>query len=492
MKNLLIAILTFYSLSGVAQGDFFDSPKLPNKPGAHYIKALIKVMNSNDEKKMRTFVKQSYAPVFLNRGSMDDHLGFMHNTFAAHGKLTFKGVRYYKKKYPKTRMVAIVKTAKTELWKAITFSITPEKPYKIAGLRLLPARPSVKLGPITMKEAVAELKSYVKRMAERDVFSGSVLFAKNDKVLYKAAYGLASKRFKVPNNIQTKFNLGSMNKMFTSTAIMQLVQAGKLSLTDKLSKFADESWLPKKMTDKIEIRHLLTHSSGLGSYFNKTYMESSKNNYRALGDYKPLIEDEKLRFEPGTKSRYSNTGMFMLGVVIEKVSGQNYFDYIRENIYKPAGMINSDSYEMDQPVPNLAIGYRRNRNNETGWQNNIYMHVLKGGPAGGGFSTVEDLHRFALALTSYKLLNKKLTEELYSAKPKLHSPRYGYGFGVRGSATDRIVGHGGGFSGISSTLDIYLDRSYVFAVMSNYGTGSRPIENKIRSLMKRVKAHQQK
>ena len=225
----------------------------------------------------------------------------------------------------------------------------------------------------------------------------------------------------------------------------------------------------------------------MGSYFNRTYRRASKNNFRALSDYKPLIKNETLRFEPGSRWRYSNTGLFLAGVVIEKVSGQTYFDYIREHIYKPAGMINSDCYEMDQPVPNLAIGYDHTPNNSTGWRNNLYSHVLKGGPAGGGFSTVEDLYRFARALTNYKLLSKKLTEAAYSPKPKLNSPTYGYGFGIRSGGKNRIVGHSGGFTGINSNLSIFLDKGYVMAVMSNYSQGARPIQTKIRELLGRVK-----
>lgn len=343
-----------------------------------------------------------------------------------------------------------------------------------------------KSSSLTIEEAIVELDSYVKLMAEKDVFSGTVLLAKGDKVLYEAVYGMASKRFNVPNNVQTKYNLGSMNKMFTSIAIMQLVELGKLSLNDKLSKFADESWLPKGMSDRIEIRHLLTHSSGLGSFFNLKYLKTSKNLYRALDDYKPLILDKVLSFDPGTDNKYSNTGMLMLGVVIEKVSGQDYFSYIRDNIYTPAGMTHSDSYEMDQPVSNLAIGYHPNPDNETGWNNNVYQHVLKGGPAGGGFSTVEDLHRFALALTRFKLLSKKFTEELYSIKVNMHFFNYGYGFQVSGTSDNRIVGHGGGFEGISSNLDIYLNKGYISVVLSNYSDGSRLIKRKIRELLELV------
>ena len=177
--------------------------------------------------------------------------------------------------------------------------------------------------------------------------------------------------------------------------------------------------------------------------------------------------------------------MLMLGVVIEQVTGQDYFSYIRENIYQRAGMLNSDSYEMDQPITNLAMGYTA-KDNQTGWTNNLFMHVIKGGPAGGGFSTVDDLHRFALALTHYKLLNKANTELLYSAKPQLHSPNYGYGFAVKQGPQGTIVGHSGGFAGISANFDIYLDKGYIAIVLANYGRSSGPVIGKINQLLSAV------
>jgi CubicO group peptidase (beta-lactamase class C family) len=254
------------------------------------------------------------------------------------------------------------------------------------------------------EEVVVQLNLYLKELAAKNSFSGSVLLAKGDSVLIQEAYGMASKRFDVPNNVETKFNLASMNKMFTSVAILQLVESGKLSLSDKLSKFLDESWLPKSISSEIEIKHLLSHSSGLDHYFNRTYRNTSKSNYQTLDDYKSLVVNGSVLFKAGTKSHYSNTGMLVLGAVIEKVSGQDYYSYIRENIYQKAGMVNSDSYELNQPIFNLATGYDPNKDNATGWQNNNFMFVFKGTPDGGGFSTVQDLHKFALALTNNKLL----------------------------------------------------------------------------------------
>jgi CubicO group peptidase (beta-lactamase class C family) len=329
-------------------------------------------------------------------------------------------------------------------------------------------------------DIINKVKELTETQIKNGSFSGALLIANKDKILYTACSGEANKSFHVPNNTDTKFNLGSMNKMFTSTAIMKLIEEGKLTLKDPISKYIDETWLPKEITSKIRIEHLLSHSSGLGSYFNKTFMNSSRALYRDLNDYKPLVKDEKLQFEPGSKWAYSNTGMFILGVIIEKVTGQNYFDYIRKTIYEPAGMANSDSYEMDLPVENLAIGYTKDDRTPEGWRNNLYMHVIKGGPAGGGFSTVKDLHKFALALLSEKYVGKKTLTAMWT---NYFNADYGYGFMTKETSIGKVVGHTGGFPGINSVLEIYVDAGYIVAVMSNNDTGAVELAREIRGFL---------
>jgi CubicO group peptidase (beta-lactamase class C family) len=261
-------------------------------------------------------------------------------------------------------------------------------------------------------------------------------------------------------------------------AVAQLVEQGRLSLDDPLSRHL-QGWLPQEVADRIRIRHLLNHTSGLGSYFNERFMNSSRLLFREVKDYQPLVEGETPAFEPGTRWQYSNTGFLLLGAVIESVTGASYFDYIREHVYKPAGMEASDSYEMDIPVPNLALGYFRDEQGVV--RENTLMHVVKGGPAGGGYSTVEDLHRFALALQQGKLLSRRMTEVITTAKPEENSPEYGYGFQVDGDP--ETFGHGGGFPGIAARLSIYRKDGYILAVLSNYGAGAQEIASHVRALI---------
>jgi CubicO group peptidase (beta-lactamase class C family) len=328
---------------------------------------------------------------------------------------------------------------------------------------------------VTDVEVISQLEAYVDKLVAEDKFSGTILIAKNGTPIFKKAYGLASKGYNVPNRTDTKFNLGSMNKMFTSVAIAQLAEAGKLSYNDPISKYLPD-YPNKAVSEKVTIHQLLTHTSGVGDYFNDKFMEASKTRFVEIKDYFPLFVDNPLLFEPGTKWRYSNAGFIVLGAIVEKVSGQNYFDYVREHIYKPAGMINTDAYEMDRDTPNMATGYTK-RDPKTGAdfadgqrRTNLFLHSYRGGPAGGGFSTVEDLLSFANALASHKLLDQKYTDLITTGKVDApgRDGKYAYGFEDERINGQRRVGHGGGFMGINAQLHIYPDLGYTVAVMSNY------------------------
>jgi CubicO group peptidase (beta-lactamase class C family) len=222
------------------------------------------------------------------------------------------------------------------------------------------------------------------------------------------------------------------------------------------------------------------------NYFNETFQRGSRLRWRELDDYKDLIAGDTLAFEPGTDRRYSNTGMFMLGVVLESATGANYFDYMREQVYEAAGMENTDCYDMDCPVENLAIGYWRPWGSggcASGWKNNYYEHVVRGGPAGGGFSTCPDLHRFARALETNIFISEESRDILWTDH---FDQDYGYGFRVEDGPGGKIVGHGGGFTGINANLDIFLDKGYIVVVMTNYDEAGDPANTKIREFVGRV------
>jgi CubicO group peptidase (beta-lactamase class C family) len=365
---------------------------------------------------------------------------------------------------------------------ALQISVEDAAPYRVTRLDLRPPQNAV-VRVNSDAELASALQQFVSALARVDAFSGSVLLAKDGKVLYSGAFGSANKDFNAPNTIETRFNLGSMNKMFTSVVIAQLVEQGKLSYEDPLSKFLPD-FPSAAAAQKVKIKHLLTHTSGLGSYFNDEFFKSSRDRFRTVDDMMQLAKGEALAFEPGTRWAYSNTGMLVLGKVIEVVTKQDYFDYVREHVAKPAGMTRSDAYALDGVNENLAIGYEKEYADDgtKRYRNNIFMHVMRGGPAGGGYSTAPDLLQFAQALTSGKLVSPATYELMTTPKPDVSSPRYGYGFQLEPETG--IAGHGGGFPGISSNLDVFKGTGYVAVVMSNYGDAGRPVVDKIRSLVR--------
>jgi hypothetical protein len=381
---LCLLILQVASAQQPGEISYHDESVFPSGKIGERIQALIDTVNANDPERVRQFVKEHFAEKFRDFAPMEQHIDVFLGFFRETGGIDFHSIRTYNPER-KGETIVVLKDRLLDNWMALVLRFDEKNDFLISGASFNTARtPSnVKESNITEEQLLQEVKDMMQRLTKADVFSGTLLIAKGDKVLMTFVGGEASKRFHVPNNMDTKFNLGSMNKMFTATSIMQLVERGLLALDDPISKYVDESWLPKEITSKITIHHLLTHTSGLGSYFNETYMKGSRELFRYVEDFKPLVQGEKLAFEPGERFRYSNTGMLLLGVVIESVTGQSYFDYVRKNIYEPAGMKNSDSFEMDYPVENLAIGYSPAPNSPYGWKNNLYEHVIKGRPAGG-------------------------------------------------------------------------------------------------------------
>ncbi len=471
----MLFLVTLTAAAGISAQD----PTAAERQGRAFIAAL----STGDRAKVRSFVEANFAGEMLGM-PMEQHLNFASNHYDMSRGYEVVSVQ----EAAPNGTTLLLKNKLTGLYAAMFFAVEDKAPFKIKGIGGRPPKAPAAADRTLDNAAISEeLKGFLKRLADADVFSGAVLLAKDGVPVYKAVYGTANKDYGVPNKIDTKFNLGSMNKMFTGVAIAQLVEKGKLSFDDPLSKFIPD-FPDAESAKKIQIKHLLTHTAGLGGYFSKRYQDMSRANLRTVDDMMALAkQDERLQFEPGSKWQYSNTGMLVLGKIIEIASGQNYFDYVRENIYKPAGMINTDAYELDKVNPNLAVGYHK-QFTDTGiaWSNNVFQHVMRGGPQGGGYSTVEDLLRFDQALRSGKLVSTAMVKVLTTPKPELNSPNYGYGFGVNTAAG--TAGHSGGFPGINSNLNMYLNSGWTAIVMSNYSQAAGPVVAKMDSLIKSSKS----
>ena len=319
---------------------------------------------------------------------------------------------------------------------------------------------------LTEAEALAALETFAREEASADRFSGAVLVAKDGEVLFSKAYGLADRERETPNTVQTRFRIGSMNKMFTAVAILQLVQAGKVELTAPLGTYLTD-YPNREIAEQVTIHHLLTHTGGTGDIFGPDF-DAHREELRTLNDYVELYGGRGPEFEPGSQWVYSNYGFILLGAVIEAVTGQSYYDYVHEHIYEPVGMTGTGSVPEDQAVPDRAIGYM-DPTGGTDWRPNTDTLPYRGTSAGGGYSTVEDFARFADALLNHELLGSDSTELLITGKEEIvPGISYAYGFeDHRGAEGNGWVGHGGGAPGMNGDLRIYPASGYVVVVLAN-------------------------
>lgn len=241
---------------------------------------------------------------------------------------------------------------------------------------------------MTSADINSAFDAYFTKLAADDEFSGVALVARNGVPVFFNAYGLADREKKIPNNIRTRFNLGSINKMFTQVAIRQLVAAGKLSVTDTLGKFLPD--YPQATSRAAAVEQLLGHRAGLADFFGDAFTRAPKSQFASNADYFRFVGNQPPIFAPGERNQYCNGCYIALGAIVENVSGMPYEKYVAENIFARAEMTSTGYPRSDRPSPDIAQGYSR-RGGDGGWRNNVEMHGVSGSAAGGGYSTALDL-----------------------------------------------------------------------------------------------------
>ena len=300
-------------------------------------------------------------------------------------------------------------------------------------------------------------------------FNGSALVAENGKVVYKGAFGLANMEWDIPNTPDTKFRLGSITKQFTATVTMQLVEQGKIKLDAKISDYLPD--YRKDIGQKVTIHQLLTHTSGIPSYTSQPgFFENVSRNPYKVDDFVKKYASGDLEFEPGSKYSYNNSGYFLLGAIIEHVTGKPYEQVLKERIFDPLGMKNTGYDHHDTIIPKRATGYRKTSD---GYTNAAYLDMSIPYAAGSLYSTVEDLYLWDQALYSDKLLSAESKALMY--KPVLED--YGYGWVVQNASfkqngnSVQTISHGGGINGFTTTIVRFPQEKNLIVMLDNTGTG---------------------
>jgi D-alanyl-D-alanine carboxypeptidase len=291
------------------------------------------------------------------------------------------------------------------------------------------------------------------------------LWAKDGKTITSDALGKADRERGIDNTLNTRFRIGSMNKMFTAVATLQLVERGKLSLDDTIGKILPD-YPNTNIASMVKVRHLLSHTGGTGDIFGPEF-EAHRLELRTLRDYVQLYGARDLQFEPGARWEYSNYGFLLLGVLIEKVSGKTYYDFVAENVYNVAGMTNSGSEPESVEVVNRSKGYMRDRFEMI---SNEPTLPWRGTSAGGGYTTAADLLKFSEALMSNKLLRAETLAE--ATRPQFTTGDYGFGFQIGRPDEGLSYGHGGGAPGMNAILRVYPESGQSVIVLCNLDSPS--------------------
>ena len=333
----------------------------------------------------------------------------------------------------------------------VSYEVAPEEPHQLTSFSvetdsagISAATPPVE-GETDLPPSEVT-KGYLEKLAAVDTFSGSVLVARGDTLLYEAAFGLAERASKTPNQTDTLFDIGSITKMMTKVAIGQLARDGKLSLDDTIAAHLHD-YPSSEVASSVTIDQLVHHRSGLGDIFNEKFQRISKASLLTPRDFFPIFVDDPLNFVPGSSQQYSNAGYIVLGAIIEAASGQDYVSYIEDNIFAPAGMTESGFIMRDGSHPNLATGYTRGHGGASSeLESNRGMLPIRGCPAGSSSHSAKDLWRFERALRNGKLLDAKWATWFFG----------GDGVSLR---------FGGGGPGVNAMLE--LERDLTIVVLAN-------------------------
>lgn len=288
----------------------------------------------------------------------------------------------------------------------------------------------------TPDSSLITVDRWIRASAAADSFSGAVLVARNGVPLLRQGYGLANRTTGEQATPDTKFNLGSLDKLVTRIAVWQLVAAGQLVLDEPIGRYLPD-YPNAAVRDRVTVRHLYEMRSGVGNFMNEEYL-ARHAEIRSIDQYLELFAREPLQFEPGTGMLYSNGGFIILGKLIERVTGRSYYEYVQEHITGPAGMHDTRHYLIDEEVPNLAVGYTATRGP---LQPNTYSLAGRGSPAGGGYSTVDDFLKLDGALRSHRLLPAAFDSIL--APSFKRGELVSYGGGGPGTNTQYAAWHDG-------------------------------------------------
>jgi D-alanyl-D-alanine carboxypeptidase len=449
------AITVFLAFLGAA-------PEIESRTPSQRVEAFIAAVSSGGEAALKEFVERNYAASALSETPAEPRVRRLATLAGDEAPLELRTTR----EATPDGVTFVAESKKSGRWFEIHLDLEPQPPRGITGVRLQLTNPSATETepPIRSDEDAARAAdAALSSLAREDRFSGVVLIARNGRPFFEKAYGLADREKGVSNSADTRFNIGSIDKAFTQVAIAQLAAVGKLSLADTVRKRLPDDPLASTAAGDATILQLVNMTSGLGDVFGEGYEEAAPR-LQSLADFEKLFAGKPLEFPPGKGRGYSNAGYVVLGLIIEKVSGQSYHDYVREHIFTPAGMTASGPSVRTAPAAGRAVGYARESGGAALYPNTDALPG-RSSSAGGGLSTARDLLAFDRALAAGKLLPPDWVAWIYSDKSAPPSDAAA----AHAASGNRREGLGiaGGSSGVNATLESDNGRGYTLIVLAN-------------------------
>jgi CubicO group peptidase (beta-lactamase class C family) len=461
------------------------TPTAPPGKARERTEQIFKLLESSDYSTIGPFVKSSFSPDFVALQGESDLMSYLADYVHRMG-----GIRRGKIREDGADAIGFFQSDLTERWGAVLVSIESDPPFRISSLQIQRAKPPKGAGPATTtaseKARLSQISDYAAKLAKANLFSGVIAIARNENVIFTQAYGMADRSAERANAVDTRFQVGEIDKSFTAIAIAQLIEAGKLSYDDPLSKFVE---YPGRMSaGKITIKHLLSQTSGLGDYLSAK-LTANAARLKDIKSYLSTLEYRPLAFEPGTSFQDSRVGYLLLGRIIEIVSGEDYYEYIQRHIFQPAGMKDSFQDFLERPNPKSALRYEDYFEKDhfvTKVYGNVSPPPARGAPDNATYSTVEDLIRFVAALRNGKLVSQKTYQLMTTPKPELGAKTYGYGFMTNKSVDEGrdVIGHDGDGPGLCAEYDLIRDlkEPYTVVVLSNVTAMGHAVAETIVSL----------
>lgn len=466
----LCAVALAWGIAGLALADTAPVTVLPDTPAGRIAGQLIRQVDAADPAQIRHWL----TPHMSSSIGDDDKAAFVAELVSAardSGGLEVFDIRTDPRQ-PGVLQVA-VKARRDGRPALFWLSADADHPDQLAQAMVVPMDdPALyagwpSKGAVAQTELVQRIGKALDQLVRSDDFSGCVSVQRAGRTLFDECRGLAERSFNVPADHQTRFHIGSMNKMFTAVAIAQLVEAGKLSwdatLAQQLPEYPDQA-----AAGTITVWQLLHHTAGLGDFLVPEYFEHSQR-FVDPADYLQLIARQPRVAQPGERWSYSNAGYMLLGRIIEKASGESYAGYLQHHLFDVAAMHDSGFDALDEVTPRLAVGYYRDGLFASDWKAAWLKLGYKGGPAGGGYSSNADLLRFAQALRDGRLVTPATLKKMFDDQVPAGPGRYAAGFGDRLSHGRHIRGHAGGIEGTTANLAMVWETGDTVALTSNQG-----------------------